>query len=157
MGGACQRDVIRHRVRSKLLRHDGQSRMQNLPRLTDRQRPPNMTPCSNSPSSSTDCADRTLSFPRTLPLTRIGVCLQPTPAAAATDQLHHPASCRLVRRQDSSSVRAGSPSGRQYHRDRSTRIMVRMVVPEMRSNKPFLSKLQAFFLATRTGVQMPWK
>ena len=30
-GRACQRDVIRHRVRSKLLRHDGQLRMQNLP------------------------------------------------------------------------------------------------------------------------------
>ena len=93
----------------------------------------------NSSSSSADCADWALArffkaatgpessgdefeiledercidtggLPTTLIPARIGVCLQWTPVAAATDQLHYyPDSSRLVRRLGGSSVRAGSP------------------------------------------------
>ena len=46
---------------------------------------------------------------RTLPLARVGV--QPTPAAAATNQLHFSDSSQLVRRKDRSSMRSGSSPG----------------------------------------------
>ena len=99
-----------------------------------------MTLCSNSSSSSADCADwvparflqvatgpghRHRSLPTTLPIARIGVCLQPTPTAAATDQLHDPDSSRLVRRPGSGSVRAGSPPGCPHCGNGSSRVLVR--------------------------------
>ena len=95
-------------------------------RLTDRQRPLSMMPCSNSPRRTPqtgnwpgnlrgriwDIGGRALhrhgSLPTTLPHARIGDCLQSTPAAAAKDQQHYPDSNRLVRRPGSSWVRAGS-------------------------------------------------
>ena len=135
-------------VRSKLLRHDGQFRMQYFPVTSSAQesissdRPPttsehgavsqlsiilesaDWTPArffklATGPESSVDqfgilenarCIDIG-GLPTTIPPALIGVCLQSTPAAAATDQLHYPDSSRLVRRPGSGSVRAGSPIG----------------------------------------------
>ena len=76
--------------------------------------------------------------PTMLPHTRIGVCLQSTTAAAATDQLNYPDSSRLVRRPDSGSVRAAFPPGCQYYAG-GARDLVR-VVPEKRSDELFLSR-----------------
>ena len=49
------------------------------------------------------------SLPTTLPLARASPRMQPTPAVASTDQLHHPVPSRLLCRWGSSSVRAGLP------------------------------------------------
>ena len=192
-GASCQRDVIRHRVRSKLLRHDGQFRMQNFPESPSAlQSIPSNQPPTASQQGATfqlaivlhglrrldadpilqsgdwlgklrrriwDLGRRSVHRHRrvttTLPHTR-RVCLQSTPAAAATDQPHHPDPSRLVRRSDSSLVRAGSPPGRQYHGNGDTRVQVRTVVPEMRPNKLFCRGYKLFPF-TWTGVQMRWK
>ena len=65
---------------------------------------------------------------RTLPPARVGVCLQPILAAAATTQLHYPDSSRLVRRKDCSSVRSGSPAGCRDFGSGRARDLMRSVV-----------------------------
>ena len=52
--------------------------------------------------------DRHWSISRTLPLARVSVCLQPSPAAAATNQFRYLYSSRLVRFKDTSPARNGS-------------------------------------------------
>ena len=115
-------------------------------RLLHHQRPPSAMLCSSSPLSTVDCADwtplrfikvatgsefsgrnwslggrpmhRHRSLPTALCRARAGSRLQPTPAAAPTDQLHHPVPSRLVCRPGSSSLRVGPPRGRQKARNR---------------------------------------
>ena len=74
------------------------------------------------------------SFPRTLPPARVSVCLQPSPAAAATNQVRYFDSSRLVRLKDSSLVRNGSPAG------------VSQVLP----GEPFVSREQVSPVSTVT-------
>ena len=57
--GACQWDVIRHCVRSKLVRVDGQFRIACTYRTSVHRESPSMALWSNSQSPSTDCADWT--------------------------------------------------------------------------------------------------
>ena len=137
-------------------------------RLTDRQRPPSVALCSNSPSSSTDCADWT-------PARFLKVATGPESSGdefgileddrcidtgvyqqryLSHELVYHPDSSRLVRRPDSSSVRAGSPLGRQHHGNGDTRDLVRTAVRELPSNKLFLAKQQAI---SSHSDQMPWK
>ena len=78
---------------------------------------------------------------RTLPPARVGDCLQPTPAAAATNQLRYPDSSRLVCREDSSSLRSGSPREN----------LVRSVVARVVSGKPFVPRQQ--ILQVRTVIR----
>ena len=81
-------------------------------------------------ASTQECSNNAISY--------TNWCLLAVNPATPTD------SSRLVRLPDSSSMRAGSPPGVRQHRgDGSTRVLVRTVVPEMRSNKLFLWRLQA--------------
>ena len=65
------------------------------------------------------------SLPTKLPRLRVGSRLQPTPAAASTDQQNHPDSSRLVCHSGSGPMRAGPPLPcRQNHRIRSARELV---------------------------------
>ena len=89
------------------------------------------------------CVDTGVFQQRYLPA-RIGVCLQSTPPAAATDQLHHPDSSRLVRRPGSSSMRAGSPSGSPHSGSGSAGVPARSVAPKLRSNKAVFIKVTSF-------------
>ena len=67
------------------------------------------------------------SLPTKLPRLRVGSRLQPTPAAASTDQQNHPDSSRLVCHSGSGPMRAGPPLPcRQNHRIRSAREFVRI-------------------------------
>ena len=67
------------------------------------------------------------SLPRTLPPARVGVGLQPSPAAAATTQIRSPGSSRLVCC-NSSSVRHDSPAGcRDFESGRARDLMSSVV------------------------------
>ena len=84
------------------------------------------------------------SVPTTLPRARAGSRLQPTPAAAPTDQLHRPVPRRLESHLGSSSVRVGSPPGSSHCGNGCACVLVRSVVPKALSNKLFLSRQQVF-------------
>ena len=143
---ACQRGVIQHRVRSKLLRHDGQFRMQNLPEFPSSQEsiPFNRSPTASQHdvmfqlaivldglrrldggeilqsgdwlgklrrqnlgswktigASTRECANNATSY--------TNWCLLAVNPRRSSHRSATPSSSRLVRRPDSSSVRAGSP------------------------------------------------
>ena len=63
------------------------------------------------------------SLPATLPRARVDFRLQPTPAAAPTDQLHHPVPSRLVCHPGSRPMRTGSPPGHNHRGRRNPGVL----------------------------------
>ena len=78
------------------------------------------------------------------------MCLQPSPAAEATNQIRCPDSSRLVRFKDSSLVRNGSPSGWEDFESRCARDLMSSLVSQVLPGEPFMSRQQVSLVNTVT-------